>query len=59
MFATWYDRQGPAAEVLQFGDLPDPVPDQNEVRIRMDLSGVNPGDTKSGRGGWALPWPSP
>ena len=27
MRAVWYDRQGPAADVLQVGDLPDPDPD--------------------------------
>jgi hypothetical protein len=26
MLAAWYDRQGPASEVLQIGDLPDPQP---------------------------------
>ena len=51
MLASWYDRQGPAVEVLQLGELPDPEPDQNEVRVRMAVSGVNPGDTKK-RQGW-------
>lgn len=26
MRAVWYDRQGRAAEVLKFGELPDPEP---------------------------------
>ena len=26
MLAVWYDRQGPADEVLQVGELPDPEP---------------------------------
>ncbi len=51
MLAAWYDRQGPAGEVLQVGELPDPEPAAGEVRIRLTVSGVNPGDTKK-RSGW-------
>lgn len=40
------DRQGPAAEVLQVGDLPEPEPGRDEVRVRLTVSGVNPGDVK-------------
>jgi NADPH2:quinone reductase len=50
MLASWYDRQGPAAEVLRVGELPDPDPGPGEVRVRVRLSGVNPGDTKKRRG---------
>jgi NADPH:quinone reductase len=50
MLAAWYDRQGPASEVLQVGDLPEPRPGPGEVRVRVHLSGVNPGDTKKRRG---------
>lgn len=59
MQAVWYDRQGPAAEVLQLGELPDPVPGPGEVRVRVRLSGINPGDTKKRRGwlGSAMPHP--
>lgn len=59
MLATWYDRQGPAADVLQFGELPDPAPGPGEVRVRLALSGVNPGDTKKRRGwlGSSMPYP--
>jgi len=49
--AAWYDRQGPAHEVLRVGDLPNPDPAPGEVRVRLRLSGVNPGDTKK-RSGW-------
>jgi NADPH2:quinone reductase len=57
--AAWYDRQGPAAEVLQVGELPDPEPGPGEVRVRLRLSGVNPGDTKKRTGyfGSAMPYP--
>jgi NADPH2:quinone reductase len=50
--AVWYDRQGPAGDVLQIGELPDPDPAAGEVRVRNRFSGVNPGNTKK-RGGWA------
>jgi NADPH:quinone reductase len=51
MFAAWYDRQGPAAEVLEVGELPVPEPGPREVRVRITRSGINPGDTKK-RAGW-------
>ena len=46
MIAAWYDRQGPPAEVLQVGELPAAEPGPGEVRIRLTLSGANPGDMK-------------
>jgi NADPH2:quinone reductase len=51
MLAAFYDRQGAAADVLHVGDLPDPEPGAGEVRVRLTVSGVNPGDTKK-RSGW-------
>ena len=51
MIVSWYDRQGPADEVLQVGELPTPEPAAGEVRVRLRVSGVNPGDTKK-RGAW-------
>ncbi|MEU9182596.1 NADPH:quinone reductase [Streptomyces sp. NPDC048550] len=59
MLASWYDQQGPATEVLQFGELPDPTPGLGEVRVRVTVSGANPGDTKKRRGwtGSAMPYP--
>jgi NADPH2:quinone reductase len=45
MKAIWYDRAGPAAEVLTFGELPTPEAAAGEVRIRLEASGVNPADT--------------
>ncbi|ANS70206.1 oxidoreductase [Streptomyces lincolnensis] len=50
MLASWYDRQGPAADVFQVGELPEPQPGPGEVRVRITVSGVNPGDTKKRRG---------
>jgi NADPH2:quinone reductase len=57
--AVWYDRQGPAAQVLQAGELPAREPGPGEVRVRLTRSGVNPGDTKKRRGwlGSVMPFP--
>jgi NADPH2:quinone reductase len=59
MHAAYYDATGPAAEVLQLGDLPDPVPGPGEVRVRVHCSGVNPSDVKSRAGlrSRAMPFP--
>ncbi|GGU22245.1 NADPH:quinone reductase [Streptomyces coeruleorubidus] len=59
MLASWYDEQGPAADVLHVGELPDPTPGPGEVRVRVTVSGVNPGDTKKRRGwlGSSMPYP--
>jgi NADPH:quinone reductase len=46
MIAAWYDRQGPAAEVLRVGELPAVEPGPGEVRVRLSRSGANPGDMK-------------
>ncbi|HYB46225.1 MAG TPA: NADPH:quinone reductase, partial [Streptosporangiaceae bacterium] len=51
MIAAWYDRQGPPAEVLQVGELPAAEPGPGEVRVRLTVSGANPGDIKK-RQGW-------
>ena len=46
MRAAWYEKQGPAREVLTVGEMPDPVPAAQQVRIRVAASGINPGDIK-------------
>jgi len=46
MRAAWYEKQGPAREVLTVGEMPDPIPGAGEVRIRIAASGINPGDVK-------------
>lgn len=46
MRAVWYERLGPAREVLQVGDLPEPAPGPGEVRVRLHASAVNPSDVK-------------
>lgn len=50
MQAAFYERTGPAAEVLQLADLPDPQPGPGELRVRLRWSGVNPSDVKSRAG---------
>ena len=46
MKAAWYEKQGPARDVLVVGEMDDPQPGSGEVRIRVAFSGVNPGDVK-------------
>ncbi len=45
MKAAFYRKQGPAREVFEIGELPDPHPARGEVRVRIRASGVNPTDT--------------
>ena len=47
MKAAWYERNGPAREVLIVGEQPDPQPAKGEVRVRLATSGVNPSDWKA------------
>lgn len=50
MRAAYYEKNGPANEVLQVGEVDTPVPDAGEVRVRLAASGVNPSDTKARTG---------
>ncbi len=50
MWAVWYDRQGPASDVLAIGELPTPEPGLKQVRVKLEASGVNPSDTYRRRG---------
>jgi len=58
MRAAWFERRGPAREMLDVGELLDPRPGPGEVRIRVSHSGINPGDVgkRSGRGA-PMPFP--
>jgi NADPH2:quinone reductase len=59
MRAVWYERQGDARDVLVTGEVDRPSPGPGEVRVRVAVSGVNPGDVKK-RQGWlgsAMPYP--
>ena len=54
MRAAFYDRNGPAAEVLTVGEVDTPRPQAGEVRVKLATSGVNPSDVKA-RGGSRKP----
>ncbi|MHC8946658.1 NADPH:quinone reductase [Advenella incenata] len=47
MRAAYYNRQGPAEEVLILGEVAIPEPAPNEVRVRIHVSGINPSDIKA------------
>lgn len=50
MRAAWFDRFGPARDVLRVGELPDPEPKPDEVLVEVHASGVNPSDVKKRAG---------
>ena len=49
MKAVWYERHGDA-DVLEYGEMPNPEPRTGEVRVRVIVSGVNPSDWKRRQG---------
>ncbi len=51
MQAVWYERNGPAKDVLIQGTLSDPVPAEGELLVEIHASGINPSDVKR-RDGW-------
>lgn len=59
MKAAWYDEQGPAREVLNVGEMEDPMPGPGELRIRIAVSGVSLWDVKKRRDdfGHGMPFP--
>jgi NADPH2:quinone reductase len=59
MKAAWYEKQGPAREVLVVGEMPDPTPAAGEVRIRISASGINPGDVKKRQDAFGVGMPYP
>ncbi len=50
MRAAWYERNGPAREVLVVGEMATPSPGPGEVLVRLATSGVNPSDWKTRSG---------
>ncbi len=50
MRAAWFEKFGPAADVLLVGEQPRPDPQQGEVLVRLMTSGVNPSDVKKRAG---------
>jgi NADPH2:quinone reductase len=59
MRAAWYEKQGPARDVLVVGEMPDPSPAAGEVRIRIAASGINPGDVKKRQDSFGIGMPYP
>ena len=58
MRAVWYERTGPADEVLVVGEMPTPIPRPGEVRVKLSASGVNPSDCNRRRGaGYSMEYP--
>jgi NADPH2:quinone reductase len=58
MRAVWYERTGPAREVLVVGEQPAPHAGPGEVRVRLQASGVNPADcNRRGGRGYAMEYP--
>jgi len=55
MRAALYDRHGPAREVLKIEDIERPEPGAGEVRVKVEVSGVNPTDWKSRSGATPRP----
>jgi NADPH:quinone reductase-like Zn-dependent oxidoreductase len=50
MRAAWFEKFGPAEDVLVVGDQPTPEPDDGELLVRLMTSGVNPSDVKKRAG---------
>ena len=58
MKAIWYERTGPAPDVLTYGEMPTPMAGPGEVRVRLEASGVNPADVGRRGGGYrAMEYP--
>jgi len=57
MRAAWYEKNGPAVEVLRVGEIPIPEPGPGEVRVRIVASGLNPTDVKSRAGSRPMGFP--
>src|SRR5258708_17766936 len=59
MKAAWYEQQGSPSDVLIVGEMTTPVPRPSEVRIRVAVSGVNPGDVKKRQNTFGVGMPFP
>lgn len=46
MKAVWFEKFGPAGEVLKVGDQPTPEPGAGEVLVKLMTSAPNPSDVK-------------
>jgi NADPH2:quinone reductase len=59
MKAAWYEKQGPARDVLVVGEMETPMPGEGEVRIRIEASGINPGDVRKRQDAFGVGMPFP
>jgi NADPH2:quinone reductase len=50
MRAAFYEKNGPAREVLTIGEVDPPKPGPGEVRVKLKTSGINPSDVKAREG---------
>jgi NADPH:quinone reductase len=55
MRAALYERCGPGREVLRVEEIERPEPGPGQVRVRLEVSGVNPTDWKSRSGATPRP----
>jgi NADPH2:quinone reductase len=53
MRAIWYEKFGPAKDVLTFGEKDKPTPAAGEVLVKVSYNGINPVDVKTRTGGRA------
>ena len=51
MRAAYYNRLGPASEVIEIGEMPPPRAGPGEVLVEVRASGIDPHDVKK-RPGW-------
>lgn len=49
MKAIWYEQYGNARDVLKYGEIETPVPKSDEIRVSVEVSGLNPSDIKRRR----------
>jgi NADPH:quinone reductase len=59
MRAAWYERHGPAREVLQFGEMMTPEPGPGELRVKVAASVVHVSDLKKRAGSFGPEMPFP
>jgi len=57
MQAVWYEKQGPAKDVLKFGEREIPAVGNGDVLVRLQSSAVNPSDIKRRSGAQAAEFP--
>jgi NADPH:quinone reductase len=50
MKAAWFEKFGPAGDVLVVGEKPTPTPQPGEVLVHLRTSGINPSDVKKRAG---------